>query len=304
MEMDALQIIAENMADADQLLLDSWKLRRAHLAELARHLHQQMAASQEDDEDEAEQTLTSLYGEFTQLTKEQILVPESEGLARIVSLFTRLELCRSLASSDPKEEIPLWKSPDPKIAYFQNPYAGRVLQGITDVLNSGEAISAEDYTDACEGVSDGRYDFCVLPIESARDGVMSRFVQLIDRYDLFTVLVCHLEITEEEYIRFALLSASPLCLECADHLQLKVVTGEEQLWELLFAAGQLGASLAGCRPTMGEEEGKSYQLTLQVEREDLLALNYYLGMGWSRSTVNGFYQQITLQLNAGNERYL
>ena len=303
--MDELTIIAENLADADKLLSDSWKLRRAHLSDLAEYLRQQMEESGEGEEDdEEEQVLTSLYGEFSELIRERMNLPEFQGLTRTLSLFTRMELCRTLAKSAPGKGIPLWEKPDPVIAYFQNPYAGRVLQSITEALGSGEAVSAEDYSDACEGVSDGRYDFCVLPVESARDGVMSRFVQLIDRYDLFTVLICHLEITEEEYIRFALLSASPTSLAGADYLQLKVVTGEEQLWELLFAAEQLGATLAGCRPTVGDGETQSYQLTLAVDGADLAAFTYYLGMGWSRSTMNGFYRQIDLPLSLGQEHYL
>ena len=302
--MDELTIIAENLSDADKLLSDSWKLRRAHLADLADYLRKQLEDGGESDEDdEEEQVLTSLYGEFSELIRERTSFPQSQGLTRIVSLFTRMELCRSLAKSDPGKGISRWNKPDPVIAYFQNPYAGRVLQSITEILGSGEAEAAEDYSDACEGVSEGRYDFCVLPVESARDGVMSRFVQLIDRYDLFTVLICHLEITEEEYIRFALLSASPACLAEADHLQLKVVTGEEELWELLFAADQLGATLGGCRPTLGDGGAQSYQLTLRVDGADLAALAYYLGMGWSRSTMNGFYRQITLPLKTGQEHF-
>lgn len=303
--MDELSIIAENLADADRLLSDSWMLRRSHLADLADYFRRQIEDSGEGDEDdEEEQVLTSLYGEFGELIRGRADLPKSKELTGIVSLFTRMELCRSLAKSDPKKGISLWNKPDPIIAYFQNPYAGRVLQSITDALGSGEAVSAEDYSDACEGVSDGRYDFCVLPVESARDGVMSRFVQLIDRFDLFTVLICHLELTEEEYIRFALLSASPACLAGADHLQLKVVTGEEQLWELLFAADQLGATLAGCRPTLGDGGTQSYRLTLRVDGADLAAFAYYLSMGWSRSTMNGFYRQIILPLEAGQERFL
>ena len=303
--MNELTVIAENLADADKLLSDSWKLRRAHLSDLADYLRKQIEDSNEGGgDDEEEQVLTSLYGEFSELIRERGDFPKSPGLARIVSLFTRMELCRALAKSDPEKGISLWDKTDPVIAYFQNPYAGRVLQSITEVLGSGDARAAEDYSDACEGVSDGRYDFCVMPVESARDGVMSRFVQLIDRYDLFTVLICHLEITAEEYIRFALLSASPTCLAGADHLQLKVVTGEEQLWELLFAADQLGATLAGCRPTLGDGESESYRLTLRVDEADLAALSYYLSMGWSRSTMHGFYKQIVLPLGAEQERYL
>ncbi len=293
--MDALTVIAENLTDADRLLADSWKLRRSHLADLADHLDKRLESGEE-----AEQMLTSLYSEFGERLAEQGPVSQDGELSAALSLFTRLELCRALAKKRPVHRIALYENTRSVIAYFQNPYAGRILQSVTELLGGGEAIAAEDYIDACEGVADGRYDFCVLPVESAGDGVMNRFVQLIDRYDLFTVLTCRLELSEEEYIRFALLSATPCSLTGADHLQLKLVTGEEQLWELLLAVRSFGAELAGCRliPTDGEE---SYQLTLLVSDADMAAIHYYLSMGWSRSNVIGYYKQIDLSAKAEQE---
>lgn len=293
--MDELTIIAQNLADADKLLSDSWKLRGSHLADLAEYLEKRLESGEE-----GEQTLTSLYGEFSEHLADYAPVPEAKELARAVALFTRMELCKALAGKRPENSIPAFSGENPMIAYFQNPYAGRILHSVTALLGGGEAAAAEDYTDACEGVADGRYDFCVLPVESARDGVMHRFVQLIDRYDLFTVLTCHLEIAEEEYIRFALLSANPCRIGEADRLQLKVVTGEEQLWELLLAAQSFGAILAGCRLLAGDA-AETYQLNLNVERANIAALTYYLGMGWSRSTITGFYRQLMLPIEAKEE---
>ena len=99
--MDELTVIAENMADADRLLADGWKLRRAHLAELAEQLQKQLHKRLEDGE-EAEQTLTSLYSEFVERLNDTVSVSEAKELTRAVSLFTRMELCKALTDKDPE----------------------------------------------------------------------------------------------------------------------------------------------------------------------------------------------------------
>lgn len=297
--MDELTVIAENLADADRLLEGGWKLRRAQLAELAAYLQVKLQTESESGE-EAEQALTSLYGEFDEQLGCRVPIAETKEWGRAVSLFTRLELCRALSAGLAPHRVPDYSEPHPTIAYFQNPYAGRILQCVTDLLPDAEATDAEDYSDACEGVAEGRYDFCLLPVESAGDGVMNRFARLIDRYDLFTVLICHLELSEEEYIRFALLSASPCKLAGADRMKLRVVPGEDGLWELLLACQTYGAKTDGCRSLPGEET-ESYELTLRVQTADVSALTRYLELGRSRSTVTGYYRQISLPLRNEQE---
>lgn len=289
--MDDLSIIAANLSDADRLLLDGWMLRTSHLADLAYAMQKRLATDQEED---GEDRLAALYGEFIERVRETRRSADAKEISPMLALLTRMELCKALADRWGQVDIPLWEKPQSVIAYFHNPFAGRILQSVTEALEGGEAFAAEDYTDACEGVAEGRYDLCLLPIESARDGIMNRFVQMIARYDLFTVLTCRLEISDEEYIRFALLSAAPCCLRAVktdpEYLQIKVVTGEEQLWELLFVAHQMGATLAECRPVSGD--AAAYQLTWQIKDAHRTALQYYLDMGWSRSTFTGFYREI------------
>ncbi len=291
--MDALTVIAENLSDAHRLLADGMKLRRAHLAELTAYLQGRLEAEEAD-------SLTSLYSEFEEAAEAEGESGETNELAKVLSLLTRLELCRRLPPSGESESVPEVEMGQPTVAYFRNPYAGRVLRCVTDLLPDAEAADAEDYTDACEGVADGRYDFCVLPIESARDGVMNRFVQLIARYGLFTVFICHIELAEEEYIRFALLAASPCRLPGADRMELRAVPSGEQLWELLFALEALGAKLMGCRSMTGQGE-EGYLLTLQVDKADPAALANYLGLGRSRSTLTGFYRELILPVEAETE---
>ena len=302
--MDDLSIIIANLTEADRLLVESWVPRKSHLSDLAYLMHGHIDQETDLDVEGEDEVLTTLYGEFSERLRESETFPTSDHFSGMLSLLTRVELCKALAVHKGAGEIPLWNKSNPSIAYFHNPFAGRILHSMIRTLGEGEATVAEDYTDACEGVADGRYDFCLLPVESARDGVMNRFVQMIARYDLFTVLTCRFDINEEEYIRFAMLSAAPCCLEPVDkapeYLQVKVVTGEEELWEMLFVAHQLGAKLAGCRPL--SEETAAYQLTLQIESANRKALGYYLDLGWTRSNITGFYREILADESAEQGR--
>lgn len=297
--MNEWTVIAENLADADRLLSDGWRLRRAQLSELSGLMQTQLRKRLERGE-ETEQTLASLYGEYAEQLNRFAPLSDQRELAQAVSLFSRLELCRMLAIETAEEDLPLYGESHPVIAYFQNPYAGRILQCVTDLLPGAEATDAEDYSDACEGTAEGRYDFCLLPVESAGDGVMNRFAQLIDRYGLFTVLICHLALSEEEYIRFALLSATPCMLEGADRLKLRAVPGEERLWELLLACQTFGAEPEGCRSLPGAAND-TYELTLRVQDADVASLIRYLELCGSRSTVTGCYRQVAMPLGDSKE---
>ncbi len=290
--MDILTVIAENLADADRLLADGLTLRRAHLADLAEAL---VGMEGDAPTEEGLPPLYSELGERIAAATDEDLSPRLYGN---LSLLTRIELCRALSAKRPRGEIPLYEAQTSTVAYFRNPYAGQILQRVTDLLPGCEAVAAEDYTDACEGVADGRYDFCIIPVESAGDGVMNRFVQLIDRCGLFTVLRCHLELSEEEYIRFDLLAASPCALPGADRLQIKVVTGEEELWEFLFACRNFGGRLWGCRMMSGTQDEESYHLTVDVQQADRGALSYFMELGRSRSTVTGYFKTLTMPLGA------
>ena len=157
--MDEIRIIAENLSDANGLWKDSRVLRRAQLSDLAEQIHRRL-----EEDEEGEQTLASLYREFEEQQALQELAGEGTA-AHSLTLYTRIELCKALTRLRGAEAVPLYDFPDPVIAYFQNPYAGRILQAVVELLEGGEATDAEDYADEAYQchfqVQPARYFLCL-----------------------------------------------------------------------------------------------------------------------------------------------
>lgn len=306
--MDEKRIIAQNIADAEALLAEGFELRYAHIKELTDRL----LGAQANGEQIAEgyRALASLLGECRDrwalpidrlFGGKNALVPFYAEL----DLHSRVILAREWASvADP---LPLTEYRAElggrfTIAHFGNLYADRVLAAFSDALGGVSAFPVEDYTAACEEVSDGNADFCILPIESARDGVMDRFEQMIDRYSLFMLMTCSVHLSgdneegDEEWIRFALLAAAPCRLtegRSADRMQIRITPEGEALWELLLAADLLGARLLECRLSGGRSDrAASYRLTFSADEKSRSELLAYLEIGYSGYALVGTYSRL------------
>lgn len=300
--MDKVEVIAENLRSAEAALAEGWELRYAHLKELSRLLLREGAPREQIAEG-----YRALMGALSRRREAgdsplSALYPE-------LDLHSRLMLAREWASvADP---MPL---PDCEplfgegftIAHFGNLYADRAFAAFSEGLGSASARPVEDYTAACEEVSEGNADFCILPIESARDGAMDRFEQMIDRYSLFVLLTCSLKLTDDseegedggEWIRFALLASSPCRLTGdrypgADRIGLEITAEGEALWALLLAAEHVGARLLDCRLCGSRAKRAAlYRLTFSADEVSRSALLAYLEIGYSGYTLIGAYREL------------
>lgn len=173
----------------------------------------------------------------------------------------------------------------------------RPLLAFSDLLGGMQSLPVEDYASACEEVSEGDADFCILPIESARDGVMDRFEQMIDNYSLFSLLKATVQLSDEDWIRFALLAPFPCRLSAdlpADRIQLKIASEGEPLWQILRAGELLGAKLLECRLSdRSDERAPVARLTFSASDRGRAALIAYLELGRSGYTLTGCFQEIS-----------
>lgn len=318
--MEDIEIIARNLLDAEALLSEGWLLRYAQGRELAGLLLSKQSAADSDDP-AAREALADSYREFARCVREgraakkadsDGYTDEKDGFSALLNeldLHGRIDLAREWASvADP---IPLERC-EPKdgsaytVAHFGNLYADCALTAFSRALGSAVTLPCEDYAAACEEVSDGNADFCILPLESSGDGVMNRFEQMIDRYSLFTLLTCSVSLSvgnehdddAQEWIRFALLAASPCRLEEAcDRMHLRITPEGESLWELLLAAELLSATLLECRLSVGTSDrtdGGSgvYHLTFLADEACRSGLLAYLELGYSGYTLTGIYRSL------------
>lgn len=299
-DMNKLEIIAENLTDARSLLNEGIELQRAHLKELSKIMF-----DGREHPSENYRTLVSLLQAKRKAADE---ANEKDGFGAYhaeLDLHSRLTLAREWAKlADPMPLDHLTASADGafSISHFGNLYADQALAIFAGALGNTTALRSEDYVSACEEVSDGNADLCILPIESARDGVMERFEQMIDRYSLFVLMTCAVRLPtysddgEDDWIRYALLSASPCRLdgsEPADRIQIRLAPEGEALWEILLAADLLGARLLECRLSgrSGEREA-AYRLTFSANEKIRARLIAYLELGYAGYVLLGAYSEI------------
>lgn len=315
--MDGIEIIAENLAEAESLLCEGWELRLAHLKELSAGLFDRRAVGgrRAGSEPPSREQVTDLYRtcvrKLSEKRAEQVAPPDRSpegraafaGLTAELDLHSRLTLAREWAASD--DPMPLAEcSPSDggyTVAHFGNLYADTALSGFVKALGSASVYPSEDYTAACEEVSDGNADFCILPVESARDGVMDRFEQMIDRYSLFVLMTCSVRLSEEnedEWIRYALLAGLPCRLggpeqPATDRVQIRITRSGEALWELLLAAELVGAKLLECRLSgRSADRAATYRLTFSANEQSRSELLAYLELGYSGYTLTGAYREL------------
>lgn len=299
--MDEISIIAENLAEAEEALAEGSALQKAHLKELSALVLGGNGRSPQPDE-----SLPEVYRMLLAKRSDKRKASAVEffkGYAEF-DLHSRLELAREWAAlADPFELADCAASSERGyvIAHFGNLYADRAFAAFSEELGASTVLPVEDYDSACEEVSDGSADFCILPIESARDGVMDRFEQMIDQYSLFMVMVCPIRLSDDEWIRYALLAASPCRLtggetnvEPADRINLRITPDGEALWEVLLAADLLGAKPLECRMSGREEDRTAvYRLTFTASEQARSELIAYLELGYSSYTAIGVYSELS-----------
>ena len=97
-----------------------------------------------------------------------------------------------------------------RIAYFKNPLADDAFARFSERMASPSVSYAQDLRSVCEAVYYEKAAYGILPLYSSRDGRLSGFYGLVDKYELFVVGQCSVYSSDNETAtRFALLSKHP-----------------------------------------------------------------------------------------------
>lgn len=135
-----------------------------------------------------------------------------------LSLVERIELCRMVCAEvggvlTPAaffaDDEPVAADARGIIAYLQNAFTDRAYRAFSGTMRHRVRSQYHDsYGAACEAVSNGSCEACILPIEHAQDGKLLGFYRLIDRYELKIVCTCDIAQANGVESRFALLKKS------------------------------------------------------------------------------------------------
>ena len=163
---------------------------------------------------------------------------------------------------------------------------------------------APSFEESCESVYSSYADFCILPVENSRDGLLSGFRRMIDRYELYVCGLCRIEENEDDSVKAALLCREPLFFPRENDGRTKrlcslsvTLNAETPLAKLLFAAETLGAAPVHIDSVPDEshyaDPGRSFLLTFEAGSGILPLLNLIEleGCGWKLTGLYNYYTQ-------------
>lgn len=165
------------------------------------------------------------------------------------------------------------------------------------ILLSGSGLSASygaSAAEICETVAGGRAGFCILPMYSSTDGILTHFRRLAEEAELRIVSLCTVSSgTDGALIRYALLQRRGLQLDGRKRfLEIIVSAGDEKrLLDLPAALTVLGASpqRVFLLPPSSDGTENRYQFVLDVSASPLAALRLYFAGAFPEAEAVGYY---------------
>ena len=150
------------------------------------------------------------------------------------------------------------------------------------------------FADACEDVSSGASEWCILPIENNREGALISVYNLIERFELCISKVCSIS-SEELTTKFALLCSGVhgiIDIQGKQNVVLRMPVRDSVTWSRIFTGASLsGASLVKTVALpLGYTDGYAHICTFFGEGEDLFAFLLFLQTLRIDFTLMGAYE--------------
>lgn len=210
MTHDRLSVIAENLSALSSEASSVIERRIAHIYGLARAFAGGVLSD----------ALRSEYAKLLEIIERpEQNSPVPEHFVRLSSRADRIALCGFIYENlggqpaPPSAEKllgctqPEGKGDMPnRICYLHNYFSDKAYNVFAEALENPTVTYATDFTGVCEDVYYGRAKYCILPVESSADGMLSGFRTLVGKYELNYSLTCDIHTQDgEDFTRFALL---------------------------------------------------------------------------------------------------
>ena len=187
-----------------------------------------------------------------------------------------------------KELIPSAGEPEPRVAYFRNPYTDEAYEIFSEELSFPKVQYTDSFRASCEAVRTGAAGFCILPVANT-EGELFSFTDMADSHGLVRVALCrvfHADGTDVTH--FALYARSfffPLSEGEKRTLRFSLtLRGAEEIACTVSALSLLGAEMLSFSGTDGEDgEHTVFSAVCRILPAECLSLSAYLTVfsdGW------------------------
>ncbi len=185
-----------------------------------------------------------------------------------------------------------------RVMYVKNAISDEAYRAFSGVLQNASVSYAQSFAHACEEVYYGRVPYCILPYENSEEGVLSGFMRLIHKYELYPHYVCSCK-GENGTTGMALLGRSP-CIKIESGLQMRVRVSfysldGSTLANVLEVAGAMNLQLikTDSVPVSWDEGRYGAAVILSADRESVIPFLIYLALEVPECSDKAVYYKIS-----------
>ena len=223
-----------------------------------------------------------------------------------VSLLERLIIFKSIFEDKSvdylnyQQQTPRMGKAAGRVAYVKNSYNDTVFNHFSTLIDGARAAYFTSLTDVCESVCSGDSEFCILPIETGKDGKLKAFYDAIVSYGLKINAEFDLKSSDgETYTRYALISSSVLALpqprrtkNTLRYLEISYTdTDNLPIKHLISAAEYCGFSISSINTFINNNSTKAINAVFSATQADIKTFLNYLSVDCPDYTVIGYYQR-------------
>ena len=182
-----------------------------------------------------------------------------------------------------------------KISYVRNDLNTVAFDLLSERINNAKYVWEPSFVLSCESVSEGKSEFCILPIESSSDGKLFGFYSMMERYDLKIVSVCEVDDDRGETAKYALVaksSASDIRSDGYLVFEFSLLSDDcDFLSELISAAKACDASTEKISfvPVKYDSNLLRYILSFKISSQNILPFKAFLALTYHSYTPIGCY---------------
>ena len=205
-------IVLSNLRMLEKELGETFEKRMSHLCELARAI-----LKDGGDIDVVKSIILSIRsdGDIYPISVLEENEKELKLLFSGISLVERLVIFKEVFGNKYVDD---WRAASSttlsskalgRIAYVQNSYNDVVFNHFATIVDGAKAAYYDHMTDVCESVISGNVQYCILPVETGKDGKLLSFYDMIMSNDLKIIAEFDLKTGDGvTFTRYALLSSA------------------------------------------------------------------------------------------------
>ena len=291
-------VVLSNLRALEKELGETLEKRIAHLCELARAI-----LKDGGDADVVKSIILSIRsdGEISPTTFINDNEKELKMLFSSISLIERLVVFKEVFGDRYVDDLlahsalPLSDKSMGRISYVKNSYNDTAFGYFSTLVDGAKASYYDNLSDVCESVLSGRSQFCLLPIETEKDGRLLSFYSTVMSYDLKINAELDLRTNESSsYTRYALLSSALQARKSKyirGFLEISYAdTDNLSIKDLILSAEYCGLEIYSI-DTLFLDGNKSINIVFEAGRADVKAFLAYLSVDCPDHTVIGYYQR-------------